>query len=112
MYNNFDELFKWTSKQTAKMSMFQTDCFLHGVYNEYKHLIKYDEDTFFALHYYKDAKFAESEHMRLKLDNEFILEKYNKATLYGKLPDGRRYYNYFKRSNDGIWYFSYYKEDG
>lgn len=114
MYNDFDELFKSIVKKTKNMTMFQIDCFLHGIYKEYKYMIGikgYDEDMFFSLVHFKDVKLADDEHVkRSKLDKEGILEKYNKGVLYGTNENGVRYYNHFKRDNDGFWNFSWYEE--
>lgn len=114
MYENFDELLESVVKKTKKMTMFQRDCFLHGVYKEYRYMIGlkgYDEDTFLSLVYYNDTKLADDNHVkRLMLDSEAILEKYNKGVLYGTNDDGVRYFNHFKRDNEGHWYFSWYEE--
>lgn len=114
MYENFDELFKAIIKKTKNMTMFQTDCFLHSIYKEYKYMIDlkgYDEDTFFSLVHFKDVKLADDSHVkRLMNDGEAILEKYNRGVLYGTNADGIRYYNHFKRDNEGFWNFHYYEE--
>lgn len=114
MYENFDELFKAIIKKTRNMTMFQTDCFLHSIYKEYRYMIGlkgYDEDTFFSLVHFKDVKLADDNHVkRLMNDGEAILEKYNRGLLYGTKVDGVRYYNHFKRDNEGFWNFHYYEE--
>lgn len=115
MYNNFDGLFRMAVKKTSNMTLFQTDCFLHGIYKEYKYMIGikgYDEKTFFSLVYYHDTKLKDDSHVkRLLLSSEGIVEKYNRGYIYGTNADGVKYYNHFKRDNDGFWNFSYYEEE-
>lgn len=111
MIANFDDVFKFAIKATAKMTMFQCDSKLYDIYQEYKCYIKYDMDTFFSLIHHRDNKLADDSHVkRLLLDREHILEKYNRGCLWGTNEDGVRYYNYFKRDNEGFWNFWYYEE--